>query len=66
MTEMITFLAQLTRRLARRGQDLGASLVEYALLIALIAAVCIGALTFFGSQNSGSVDDSASKIVNAN
>ena len=30
----------------------GASLVEYAFLVALIAIVCVGAVTFFGSQTS--------------
>jgi pilus assembly protein Flp/PilA len=46
--------------------DEGASLVEYALLLALIAFVCIGALSFFGTGNKGSVDNSASSIVNGN
>lgn len=36
----------------RNDEDLGASLVEYALLIALIAVVCLGALTYFGSSAS--------------
>lgn len=30
--------------------DRGASLVEYALLVALIAVVCIGAVTFLGGE----------------
>jgi pilus assembly protein Flp/PilA len=30
----------------------GASLVEYALLVALIAVVCIGAVTFLGQSAS--------------
>ena len=34
------------------GED-GASLVEYALLVALIAIVCIAAVTFVGSAASG-------------
>ena len=38
-------------RIARQGER-GASLVEYALLIALIAAVCILAVTFFGDSTS--------------
>lgn len=36
----------------------GASLVEYALLVALIAVVCIGAATFLG----GNIKDKFSKI----
>ncbi len=36
---------------ARFGDDdRGASLVEYALLVALIAVVCIIAITFLGDQ----------------
>jgi pilus assembly protein Flp/PilA len=46
-----------TERNAEQDLDRGASLVEYALLLALIAVVCIGAVTFFG----GSLDDSFSK-----
>jgi Flp pilus assembly pilin Flp len=39
---------------ARFGGDdeRGASLVEYALLVALIAVVCIAAITFLGSRAS--------------
>ena len=32
--------------------DRGASLVEYALLVALIAVVCIGAVTFLGRETA--------------
>jgi pilus assembly protein Flp/PilA len=35
---------------ARCRTDRGASLVEYALLVALIAVVCIIAITFLGRQ----------------
>jgi pilus assembly protein Flp/PilA len=37
---------------ARTDSDKGASLVEYALLVALIAVVCIAAVTFLGSAAS--------------
>jgi pilus assembly protein Flp/PilA len=38
---------------ARAGRDEeGASLVEYALLVALIAVVCIVAITFLGNSAS--------------
>lgn len=40
----------------------GASLVEYALLIALIAVVCVAAVTFFGSETGRSFSDTASSI----
>ena len=34
-------------------QEKGASLVEYALLVALIAVVCIAAITILGNRVSG-------------
>jgi pilus assembly protein Flp/PilA len=37
---------------ARCKTERGASLVEYALLVALIAVVCILAVTFLGSRAS--------------
>jgi Flp pilus assembly pilin Flp len=36
----------------RQREERGASLVEYALLLALIAVVAIGALTFLGSSTN--------------
>lgn len=45
-----------------RSDERGASLVEYALLLALVALVCVGALTFFGSETGNSADSSASCI----
>jgi len=36
----------------RGDRERGASLVEYALLVALIAVVCIVAITFLGGQAS--------------
>ena len=35
---------------ARVESEVGASLVEYALLVALIAVVCVGAVTFIGGN----------------
>ena len=51
-----------------RGQqrfrgDEGASLVEYALLLALIAVVCISALTYFQQETSRSLSKSASSLA---
>lgn len=40
----------------------GASLVEYALLVALIAVVCIGAVVFIGSSSSEKLDSAGSAI----
>jgi pilus assembly protein Flp/PilA len=44
------------------GGERGASLVEYALLIALIAVVCVGAVTFFGSRTSHKFSSIGSSI----
>ena len=43
----------------------GASLVEYALLAALMAMVCLVAITYFGSATSGRLSSSGSSIANA-
>ena len=51
---------------SRGRKDWGASLVEYALLLALLVVVCIGALTAFGSATNTSVSRSGSSIVNSN
>ena len=40
----------------------GAALVEYALLIALIAVVCIAAITLLGNNASSKFSNVASKI----
>jgi Flp pilus assembly pilin Flp len=45
--------------------DEGASLVEYSLLLALIAVVCLGAVNFFGQHVNGSLSRSGSQIVTA-
>jgi pilus assembly protein Flp/PilA len=51
MLTTFDFLATYVR--ARFGDDeRGASLVEYALLVALIAVVCIVAVTFLGKSAS--------------
>ena len=48
---------------ARFGQDeKGASLVEYALLVGLIAVVCIGAVTFLGNNAKGKFSSIGSSI----
>ena len=54
-------------RQSDRGHgDRGASLVEYALLVALIAVVCIGAVTAFGTATGNSLNNSHTSIVSAN
>ena len=48
---------------ARCSTDRGASLVEYALLVALIAVVCILAVTFLG-QSASSKFSSVGTAIN--
>lgn len=50
---------------SRRRGDRAAGLVEYAMVVALIAFVCITAISFFGSENGGSVNSSADSILYA-
>ena len=45
-----------------RVVDRGASLVEYAFLIALIAVVCMAAVTFFGQETSQSFSETGRSI----
>lgn len=47
---------------ARFDDEEGASLVEYALLVALIAVVCIAAVTLLGDNASSKFDTIASSI----
>jgi pilus assembly protein Flp/PilA len=48
---------------ARFGKDEeGASLVEYALLVALIAIVCIVAISFLGGRASSKVSNVGSSL----
>ena len=44
------------------GDEKGASLVEYALLVGLIAVVCIGAVTFLGGAASNKFSSIGSSI----
>ncbi|MCD9622573.1 hypothetical protein [Rhabdothermincola salaria] len=48
-----------------REGDEGASLVEYALLLALIALVCVTALIFLGDSLYDSLDRSGSSVSSA-
>ena len=49
-------------RSRRPVRERGASLVEYALLLALIAIVCIAAVTTFGQGVQDSYDESRTSI----
>jgi len=52
--------AQLTKK-----KEKGASLVEYALLVALIAVVCIVAIKAVGSKASGALSIIAGQLSSA-
>ena len=56
------FLANWLR--ARFDDEKGASLVEYALLVALIAVVCIAAITLLGQNASTKLNSVAGSIGN--
>jgi pilus assembly protein Flp/PilA len=47
---------------ARAADDRGASLVEYALLVALIAVVCIAAVTTLGGNASSKLNSAGGAI----
>jgi pilus assembly protein Flp/PilA len=47
-------------------EEKGASMLEYALLAALIAVVCIAAITFLGAQASVAFSHVGSSIGGAN
>ena len=51
---------------SRIGDERGATLVEYALLFALIVMVCIGAVTILGTSTGDSVSRSADSVAAAN
>ena len=54
------FRALISARLPRRDDDRGAALVEYALLLVLIAMVLVIAVTVIGERTSGGLDDAGS------
>ncbi|MBV8692873.1 MAG: Flp family type IVb pilin [Actinobacteria bacterium] len=51
----------MTHLRARRGEE-GASLVEYALLVALIAVVCLVAVTLLGANASSKFSSVGSSL----
>ena len=60
--DMVRFLQQyLAARFTRTEK--GAALVEYALLVALIAVVCIAAITILGNSTSNKFSQVGSKLA---
>jgi pilus assembly protein Flp/PilA len=51
-----------TWMLTRPNDDRGASLVEYALLLALLAMVCIAAVSALGETTSQSFSEAVSEL----
>ena len=65
MTYLTQYFFQQVARLAKRSDDeRGAAMVEYALLIALIAAVCIVVLGTLGTNISGLFGHVANNVAN--
>jgi pilus assembly protein Flp/PilA len=54
----------MTRRIFLAAED-GTTSVEYAVMLALIIVVCIGALQFFGSTAGGSFLNTNTRIESA-
>jgi Flp pilus assembly pilin Flp len=59
---LITATKRFMKRAARFTVDTGASLVEYTLLVALIAAVAIGAVAFLGKGSRDTLCGAAETI----
>jgi Flp pilus assembly pilin Flp len=58
-------LIERLRSLVRQGVDRGASVVEYALLVALIATVCVGAVSFLGREASTRYNDATVEMFHS-
>lgn len=59
---LITFRTWLAASWPTRDDERGAGLVEYALLIVLIAVVCVVAVTVLGKATSASYSSTASGL----
>jgi Flp pilus assembly pilin Flp len=55
MTKLLRFLRD----------DTAATATEYAVMLALIIGVCIGAISFFGSEAGGSWTDTSERLDSA-
>jgi pilus assembly protein Flp/PilA len=52
--------------IVREEEETGASMVEYALIAALVAVVCIAAVSFLGTQASTTFSTIGSSVGAAN
>jgi Flp pilus assembly pilin Flp len=57
----LSYFAPYLRAQFGRSQR-GASLVEYVLLLMLIAMVCLAAVSWFGQSNSSKLSDISSRV----
>ncbi len=64
MADAVLRVIWLARARWQRTDDRGASLVEYALLLALIAIVCFTALQFLGGETSSIYEDTGNSFAN--
>lgn len=62
---MKTPMVQIALWLRMTSTDRGAGVVEYALLVALIAVACLVALQAFGITNGGSINNTSSRYTSA-
>ena len=62
---LINALTSVVARASKRLGQAGASLVEYTLLVALIAAVAIGAISFLGTSASNTMCNTGAQIAAA-
>ena len=61
--KMLMLLATMSAWLrARATNDRGAALVEYALLVAFVAIVCIGTLLLLGTRIAGQLENTGASI----
>jgi Flp pilus assembly pilin Flp len=63
LTLFVSTTSNLTQRLSGPRDDRGASLVEYALLMALIALVCFAAMRFLGQRLNTQYSGVASSLA---
>jgi pilus assembly protein Flp/PilA len=62
MNTIVTLLVALQDRLFGADEERGATATEYALLLAFIAIVIIGAVTLLGTNLSGLFNNAASSV----
>lgn len=60
---MLAFEYLIAKVVSRARTDRGGNLIEYALLVSLIAVVCILAVTFMGKSVSSKFSGIASAII---